>query len=561
MLYLRQSTASQSVLIGPFVDDADGATAESGLSIANTDIRLSKNGGNLAAKNSGGATHDEAGWYTITLDATDTDTVGRLQLHVKVAGALMVHAQFQVLEEDIYDALIAASAAAFDSNQRVDVGSAAGQAVGLSSDNRLQVDVAEWNDVPLAATNPLPNAAADGAGGLPISDAGGLDLDALDSNVSAILTDTGTTLPGVLGTPSDFGSGTSTLAANLQDMADNGTASFDRSTDSLQAIRDRGDAAWTTGAGGTPPQLLQSTTIATLATQTSFTLTAGSGDDDAYNGAIAVITDQSTATQKAVGLVSDYTGSTRTVTLDSDPGIFTMATGDTIELIAALGSSSGGASAGAIADAVWDEALSGHTGGGSAGERLARVPNAAAGGNGGLPTVDASNFVAGVQGTLNTLDDLDTAQDSQHSTTQSAISGLNDISTAEVNAEVDSALADYDSPTKAELDAGLAGLNDLDAAGVRAALGLASADLDTQLDGLPTASENATAVLTTQMTESYAANGAAPTLAQAQFAVHQMLMQFGIAGTSITVKQLDNSSTAFIVTLDDDTNPTSAERT
>lgn len=561
MLYLRQSTASQSVLIGPFVDDADGATAESGLSIANTDIRLSKNGGNLAAKNSGGATHDEAGWYTITLDATDTDTVGRLQLHVKVAGALMVHAQFQVLEEDIYDALIAASAAAFDSNQRVDVGSAAGQAVGLSSDNRLQVDVAEWNDVPLAATNPLPNAAADGAGGLPISDAGGLDLDALDSNVSAILTDTGTTLPGVLGTPSDFGSGTSTLAANLQDMADNGTASFDRSTDSLQAIRDRGDAAWTTGAGGTPPQLLQSTTIATLATQTSFTLTAGSGDDDAYNGAIAVITDQSTATQKAVGLVSDYTGSTRTVTLDSDPGIFTMATGDTIELIAALGSSSGGASAGAIADAVWDEALSGHTGGGSAGERLARVPNAAAGGNGGLPTVDASNFVAGVQGTLNTLDDLDTAQDSQHSTMQSAISGLNDISTAEVNAEVDSALADYDSPTKAELDAGLAGLNDLDAAGVRAALGLASADLDTQLDGLPTASENATAVLTTQMTESYAANGAAPTLAQAQFAVHQMLMQFGIAGTSITVKQLDNSSTAFIVTLDDDTNPTSAERT
>lgn len=36
----------------------------------------------------------------------------------------------------------------------------------------------------------LPNAAADAAGGLPISDAGGLDVDTLDSNVSAILTDT-----------------------------------------------------------------------------------------------------------------------------------------------------------------------------------------------------------------------------------------------------------------------------------------------------------------------------------------------------------------------------------
>lgn len=54
-----------------------------------------------------------------------------------------------------------------------------------------------------------------------------------------------------LGTPTDFGSGTSTIAANLQDLADNGTAAFDRTTDSLQAIRDRGDAAWIGGGGGT----------------------------------------------------------------------------------------------------------------------------------------------------------------------------------------------------------------------------------------------------------------------------------------------------------------------
>lgn len=36
----------------------------------------------------------------------------------------------------------------------------------------------------------LPNAAADAAGGLPISDAGGLDLDALNSNLTAVLADT-----------------------------------------------------------------------------------------------------------------------------------------------------------------------------------------------------------------------------------------------------------------------------------------------------------------------------------------------------------------------------------
>lgn len=112
MLYLKQSTASQSVLIGPFVDDTDGTTAETALSIANTDIRLSKNGGNLAAKNSVGATHDEAGWYTITLDATDTNTVGRLQGHVKVTGALMVHFQATVVEEAVYDMLFASGAVA-----------------------------------------------------------------------------------------------------------------------------------------------------------------------------------------------------------------------------------------------------------------------------------------------------------------------------------------------------------------------------------------------------------------------------------------------------------------
>lgn len=70
------------------------------------------------------------------------------------------------------------------------------------------------------------------------------------------------------------------------------------------------------------------TTIATLASQVSFTLTAGSADDDAYNGCMIMVTDQATATQVAFAGIQDYTGSTKTVTLDADPGIFTMATSD-----------------------------------------------------------------------------------------------------------------------------------------------------------------------------------------------------------------------------------------
>ena len=67
-------------------------------------------------------------------------------------------------------------------------------------------------------------------------------------------------------------------------------------------------------------------------------------------------------------------------------------------------------------------------------------------------------------------------------------------------------------------------------------------------------------ILTRQMTEAYAANGVAPTLAQSLFAIHQMLMQFGISGTSITIRKLDDTGTAFVVTLDDATSPTDAKR-
>ena len=65
---------------------------------------------------------------------------------------------------------------------------------------------------------------------------------------------------------------------------------------------------------------------------------------------------------------------------------------------------------------------------------------------------------------------------------------------------------------------------------------------------------------TVAMTESYAANGSAPTLVQAIYAIHQMLMDFSISGTSYTVKKLDNATTAFTVTLNDATTPTGASR-
>jgi hypothetical protein len=134
-------------------------------------------------------------------------------------------------------------------------------------------------------------------------------------------------------------------------LADVGTAAtFDRTIHALEAIRTRGDAAWATATSS--PNVLQNTTVATLASQTSFTLTAGSADDDTYIGSMIIITDSVTAEQKAVGLVAAYTGATKTITLESDPGIFTMAVGDTVDIMAIVDNDY-------IADAVWDEILTG----------------------------------------------------------------------------------------------------------------------------------------------------------------------------------------------------------
>jgi hypothetical protein len=104
-LLLKQSTAV-TVKIGPFVDDSDGKTAETGLTLTQADIRLSKNGGNMAQKNQAdAATTDELGYYDCDLDTTDTNTLGRLQIMVHESGALPVYHEYMVVTANYYDSI------------------------------------------------------------------------------------------------------------------------------------------------------------------------------------------------------------------------------------------------------------------------------------------------------------------------------------------------------------------------------------------------------------------------------------------------------------------------
>jgi len=551
MQYLKQSTAV-TLKIGPFLDDTDGKTSETALTIAQADVRLSKNGGDIAQKTEAtSCTHDELGVYGCPIDATDTATLGRLQLWVHESGALPVWHEFLVIPANVYDSLFSTDklqvdvtqllgtawltpgvAGTPDVNAKLLGGTAqTGNDVGadvndILTDTGTTLD-ALIKDIPTVAefearsilaadyvvvsdtiagvtavTNDvgITQAGADkvwGTAARALTDKAGFALSAAgitsiwNKNISAFagagyagtyiknlydnqgnwLTATGFSTHNAaavwsagsreLSTPANykadvsslaleatltaikgatFDTGTDSLeairnqgdsawitatgfsthtAANvwsvatraLTDKADftlstagilaiwhqltanivtantigkllkddiNATissrsshdaaavwsagsralstpadykadvsalaleatltamkgATFVEATDSLEAIRDRGDAAWTTGAGGSDRLLMVDTTIATLASQTSFTLNAGSTDDGAYNNCTIVIEDAATATQKVVGLISNYVGSTKTITLKYDPGIFTIAITDKVYILA-----------------------------------------------------------------------------------------------------------------------------------------------------------------------------------------------------------------------------------
>ena len=92
---------------------------------------------------------------------------------------------------------------------------------------------------------------------------------------------------------------------------------------------------------------------------------------------------------------------------------------------------------------------------------------------------------------------------------------------------------------------------------VTGAVGSVAADVT-----LAASEENAIAdaVRSRQLTEGYAADGVAPTLQQALFLIQQMLTEMSIAGTTMTVKKIDGTTTAATFTLDDATTPTSITR-
>lgn len=104
---------------------------------------------------------------------------------------------------------------------------------------------------------------------------------------------------------------------------------FDASTDSTEAIRDRGDAAW--GSSGSAPQVLVDTTVAVVTDQTHFELTAAVGGNNTYLNQTAVFYDASGSNAPSVRKITAFADASNAITIDSAPD-FTVVAGDGIKI-------------------------------------------------------------------------------------------------------------------------------------------------------------------------------------------------------------------------------------
>lgn len=331
-MWLRQSTASQEILLGPFVDSTDGNTQETALTIANTDIKLWKEGGTTeASKNSGGATHIASGRYYAVLDATDTDTLGKLEVTVHVSGALAVRREFMVLSAMVYDSLVLGTDR-FDTNVTHINDVSASAVTTIKAVQGLAVDgvITTLTNLPAITANWLTatGIAADAITAAKIADGA---IDAATFAASAI---TATVLAADCITAAKIADGAIDAATFAAGAINNAAMSIDGSE--LTAIP--WNAAWD----------------AEVQSECNDALVANNLDHLVLN---AVDTNFATTVHldSVIGHLAD---AGTTATFDR--------TTDALEVLGAATAPS----AASIADAVWDEALSGHLSAGSTGEAL-----------------------------------------------------------------------------------------------------------------------------------------------------------------------------------------------
>lgn len=371
------------------------------------------------------------------------------------------------------------------------------------------------------------------------------------------------------------------------------------------------------------PDAILNTTIATLSSQTSFTLAAGPADDDALNGCVLLAHDVASGVQICLGVISDYIGSSLTVTLAADPGIFTMAATDNIAIFPPVNTKWLGTTVqtandvGADVDAILVDTgttLQAELDGIQADTEdiQGRLPAALV--NGRMDSsIDDTGLEAGAVAAINAT--VDTALTDYDPPTRAELtSDINsvlaklqgyvqllarsdaaiatDLSTelGEINADEGSGAGDYDNATdsqealQAEHDATQSAVGTVDTvadaiqavtdnlpdSGALSDLAEVLTDTGTTLPALIAALNDLSAsevnaevvdvLRTDTLPDSVAADGSASTIAQAIYLILQFLTDKAVSGTTLTVRKPDGSTALATFTLDDGDAPTDITR-
>lgn len=247
-------------------------------------------------------------------------------------------------------------------------------------------------------------------------------------------------------------------------------ATFATATDSLEAIRDRGDAAWITGAAGSGLTPLASGTAQGGTASTIQLAAASTFADDILNGNSVKITSGTGAGQARV--ITDYVSATDTATVTPNwatnpdaTSVYEVVDGS-VNLTAWLGAT---ATALESAADVWTQTT----------RTLTAATNITSTGGTTVPQTGDSFARLGAPAGASVSADIATRMaEASINTTAGAVDNVTTVATTTTNTDM----------------RGTDGANTvtpLTAAGVRAAVGLAAANLDTQLGTLATAAAQA----------------------------------------------------------------------
>jgi hypothetical protein len=425
-------------------------------------------------------------------------------------------------------------------------------------------------DVVRMGLTALPNAAADAAGGLPISDAGGLDLDTTDSNVAAILSDTGT--DGVVL------AATATSAQLVDDVWDEVLTGATHNVSNSSGRRLRQVESGIVLHSGT----------AQAATSNTITLDAGaSAIDDFYNHAKVVIEENTGVEQERI--IVDYVGSTKVATI-APPWITTpdatsifvveppLAHAETNSKTVTVGLAQAGAAgtitlattASATNDFYNNDVVMIDAGTGKGQERI-------------ITDYDGTTKVATIEPNWITTPDTTSEYIVEESLCVADIFAISGDQTSADNLELD-----YDGTGYAKANSTVGTVTALTGhtaqtgdnyarigapvgASISADIAVVDGNVDTLITNVPDvislAAINAecdTAVndgwITTTVAEAYALDGSAGTPAELMYMIWSALSEFAIVTTTVTAKKLDGTTPAMTFTLDDATNPTSRTR-